>query len=100
MAVLVVVIEGHPKGSEIPLPMGEFLMGRDPEAQLRPSSRRVSRRHCVIERRADGVFLRDLGSTNGTFVNEKRIQDEVTLHDNDRIGVGPLLFECKFTDDD
>src|SRR5689334_13624983 len=62
-------------------------VGRTAPADVRPRSRRLSRRHARFERVADAVWVEDLGSTNGTFVNGERIVgrravvvgDEVTL---------------------
>lgn len=45
----------------------------------------VSRQHAVIQRRNGQFFVTDLGSTNGTFVNEKRISGTVQLQDGDNI---------------
>lgn len=54
----------------------------------------VSRRHAVLEVRGREVRLRDLGSTNGTFVNERRITRPISLAPGDRVDIGPfgLLF--------
>jgi len=47
----------------------DAVVGRGTKAGLRISSRRVSRSHCALQIRSDAVFVRDLGSRNGTFVN-------------------------------
>jgi len=62
---------------------------------LRPSSPLISKRHCAILTRGIQVFLRDFASTNGTFVNEQKIEDERELENADRLAVGPLLFEVR-----
>jgi pSer/pThr/pTyr-binding forkhead associated (FHA) protein len=69
MKLSLVVAEGVHKGKAIPVPVAEFVIGRDPDCQLRPSSPAISKRHCAVHVRADKVFVHDLGSTNATFVN-------------------------------
>ena len=39
------------------------------------------------------AYIRDFGSTNGTFVNDEPVKDEVELHNNDQLKIGPLLFQ-------
>jgi EAL domain-containing protein (putative c-di-GMP-specific phosphodiesterase class I) len=59
-----------------------FIMGRGETADLRVPSTRVSREHAVITKQGRTYTLRDLGSTNGTFINGKRTT-EATLNDGD-----------------
>jgi pSer/pThr/pTyr-binding forkhead associated (FHA) protein len=89
---LIVKTPGKMLDKAIPVPGSQFLIGRDPQCQLRPSSPLVSNRHCALLVRGDRVFIRDLVSTNGTCVNDVRIDGEVELQSDDRILVGPLLF--------
>jgi pSer/pThr/pTyr-binding forkhead associated (FHA) protein len=51
----------------------------------------VSRQHAVIQRRNGQFFVTDLGSTNGTFVNEKRISGTVQLQDGDNIRYADVI---------
>lgn len=95
MKVRLVVVKGRPEGMEIPLPMPQFLIGRDPQCNLRPSSESISKLHCGILQRKDGVFVRDLKSTNGTFVNNDRVDGEVPVKDGDLLRVGPLVLAIK-----
>jgi hypothetical protein len=59
-----------------------FIMGRGETADLRVPSTRVSREHAVITKQGRTFTLRDLGSTNGTFINGKRTT-EAPLNDGD-----------------
>src|SRR5260370_42034979 len=52
----------------------------------------VSRQHCQFILRDGKVFLQDLESYNGTFVNGRRISRPVPVHPGDELGVGPLCF--------
>lgn len=92
MKVWLVVTDGPHKGKEIPIKLSQFIIGRDPQCQLRPASSMISRRHCAILVRQGKVFLRDFGSTNGTLVNDKRVEGEIELHHQDRIKIDPLNF--------
>lgn len=62
-------------------------IGRDPENDIVLDDRRVSRRHAEIRLRLGRYTLYDLQSTNGTFVNDRRVA-EVVLSDGDRIAIG------------
>ena len=71
----------------------KFLIGREQDCHLRPNSELVSRHHCVFAVDDFSVHVSDLGSTNGTFVNDQRVRGEVLLNSGDRIRVGKLDFE-------
>ncbi|MEX2185329.1 MAG: EAL domain-containing protein [Pirellulales bacterium] len=68
-----------------------FTIGRQEAADHSINSTRVSREHCRISRSSKGFKIRDLGSTNGTYVNGERI-DEVPLHDGDLVSVADMEF--------
>lgn len=86
-------ISGKYQGGEFPLPAtGEVVIGRSSELDMVLVEDMVSRRHAKITC-ADGVVsIRDLGSTNGTFVNGEKIK-EATLHEGDRILVGTSIIK-------
>ena len=86
------VVGGKHHGKVIPLHKGKFLVGREQDCQLRPNSELVSRHHCVFTMDDYTVRLRDLGSTNGTFVNNERISGQVMLKLGDRVHIGKLDF--------
>jgi pSer/pThr/pTyr-binding forkhead associated (FHA) protein len=66
-------------------------IGRNTECSLQIPLGMVSRRHCEIRVKDGNVIVRDLGSSNGTYVNDKRIQ-EFKLHGGDTLKIGPVIF--------
>lgn len=89
------VIGGAQDGQVIRLKPGKFLIGREPDCHLRPKSELVSRHHCAFTADEFALRLRDLGSTNGTFVNDERIRGQVLLANGDRVRAGNLEFEVQ-----
>jgi len=89
---LVVLSEGKANGQAIPVTLSQFVIGRDPQCQLRPASAVISKRHCAVLQRGGRAFLRDFDSTNGTFVNEEPVKGERELKTGDEVKVGPLTF--------
>lgn len=89
---LIVTATGPNHGKAIPIAGAKFLIGRDPQCNLRPASQAVSKQHCAILVRNGTVFVQDLSSTNGTVVNEVPVQGEQPVKDGDRLKVGPLEF--------
>ncbi|MEI2742029.1 MAG: sigma 54-interacting transcriptional regulator [Candidatus Competibacter sp.] len=69
------VISGPDSGQEARLGLPSVRIGTAPDNDLVLSDRAVSRRHAEIRMTSDGLLLRDLGSTNGTFINDVRITE-------------------------
>jgi len=92
MKLKLVVLAGAKEGLEIPLKKEKFLIGRAKECALRAGSEAISRQHCAISRTETGYTVKDLGSRNGTHVNDQRITSEVPLVAGNELRVGPLKF--------
>jgi FHA domain len=73
---------------DLEIPIGEFVIGRTPECQLSIDDPLVSRKHALLLVQRTGVYLHDIGSRNGVFVNGRRVTDPVPLRDGDVIKVG------------
>jgi serine/threonine-protein kinase len=74
-----------------------FLIGRSPDAHLcLPNDRYFSRHHCLLEMNPPHSYLRDLHSTNGTFLNGHRVKD-ASLNNGDRIQCGETILEVEVT---
>jgi DNA-binding winged helix-turn-helix (wHTH) protein len=69
---------------------GEHLLGRDPDLELFLDSPGVSRRHALIRIAGDEATVEDLGSKNGTFVADRRLESPTQLVDGDLIRVGSV----------
>ncbi|HMP78441.1 MAG TPA: FHA domain-containing protein [Pirellulaceae bacterium] len=93
MRVKLKVIGGKNDGKEIKILVPEFVIGRGEEAQLRPNSDLVSRRHCAIRISNGTVTIEDLGSRNGTFINGERLTAQHSAVSGDVLRVGQLQFE-------
>jgi adenylate cyclase len=79
-------------GKVVAIP-GSISLGRSTSNTIVLASEKVSRRHAIINAQNQGEFwLVDLGSSNGTYVNDRRINLPVKLKDQDRVAIGRHLF--------
>ncbi|MFO7572003.1 MAG: DUF3662 and FHA domain-containing protein [Gaiellaceae bacterium] len=76
-------------GKSRPISKPEVTLGRSREADLRVADANVSRKHATVRREGSAFWILDLGSTNGTLVNGKRISRQ-QLEDGDRITLGAI----------
>jgi pSer/pThr/pTyr-binding forkhead associated (FHA) protein len=97
MNIALVVASGAHQGKQIPMLGAQFVIGRDEGCNLRPASPAISKKHCAILVKTGRVYIKDLGSTNGTFVNDNVITEEQELLPGDRVKVGPLEFTLQLT---
>src|SRR5919106_5959578 len=84
------VLQGPDKGRRFELPDQAALVGRESRA-LPLSDNTVSRRHAELVPGDDGWVLRDLGSSNGTYINGRRVTNRYQLKLGDQIRVGRTL---------
>jgi len=73
-----------------------FVIGRRPGVNMQVASVRVSGRHAEILRVGDHLLIRDLGSTNGTFVNRRRVRQPTPIGDGDHIEIADLEFRLEY----
>jgi pSer/pThr/pTyr-binding forkhead associated (FHA) protein len=90
---LVVMNPGKTAGHAIPITLPQFIIGRDPQCNLRPASPVISKRHCAILVKNGKVTVRDFDSTNGTFIDDAPVKGEVPLNHDNILKVGPLTFK-------
>lgn len=88
------VFDGHDNDC-VRVGESHFLIGRSDACQLRPVSPLVSRRHCEIIVDHRHVTVRDLASTNGTFVNFQRVKGTQELYTGDVLNIGLAFYEVQ-----
>jgi hypothetical protein len=81
-------------GRSVPLTQPEVTIGRLPECDVVVEDPGASRQHARVRRTDGGFVLVDLGSTNGTLVNDVAIQEHV-LENGDRITIGETILEFR-----
>lgn len=91
MEVSLVMFKADGARREFPLTGSRTIVGRASTSDLRIPLSSVSRQHCEFRIEGDDVFLRDLGSSNGTYHNNSRIQ-EVEVDAGDEVVIGPVVF--------
>lgn len=91
MDVRLVMFKESGERKEFPLGEGMTLIGRQEDCDLRIPLGEISRRHAQIIIHEGTVTLRDLGSSNGTYVNNQRITEQ-ELNPGDHVVLGPVVF--------
>lgn len=91
MQVSLVMFKADGTRRDFPVTKARFVIGRTTVCDLRIPLASVSRQHCEIRVEGSKVYLRDLGSSNGTQHNSVRVQ-EVTLKPGDEIAIGSVVF--------
>ena len=86
----------HSESAHVKLHDGENLVGRDLPIDIWLDSGGVSRKHARVLVEGTSAWVEDLGSKNGTFVNEQRVSGPTPVVHGDRIRIGPLLFTFHF----
>lgn len=76
----------------------DTVIGRSTECGLRIASNEVSRQHCKICLSEDGVTVRDLGSSNGTFINGYQLEQETDyeIAPDSELSIGGIKFIVRF----
>ena len=93
---LLTVVSGPMQGASFRLRPGLRRIGRENGVDVLLDDPKVSRRHATVELVGGRVLLADSGSTNGTWLNDRRVSGLTELRDGDRIRVGHV--ELRFFD--
>ncbi len=90
-----IIIRGHPQGQRFSLSKPEMFIGRDPSVEICLSDSGVSRKHARVFRKAALVYIEDLGSSNGTVINGRRIaaNDPYRLAKEDMVRMGNWILK-------
>ena len=90
-----IIIRGTPQGHRYFLTQAEMTLGRDAAADITVSDQVISRKHAKVTKEGGKVFITDLGSSNGSFINDKKIEPgkAVALAKEDMIKLGNSIFK-------
>jgi diguanylate cyclase (GGDEF)-like protein len=87
-----VVIYGLDLGRKYNVDRPSIVIGRSSKADIQIDQEAVSRNHCKLINTGKSIMLRDLGSTNGTYINDEQV-DEYVLRDGDLVKIGRCIFK-------
>ncbi|MCA9552387.1 MAG: GGDEF domain-containing protein [Myxococcales bacterium] len=87
-----VTIYGRDLGKQYPLSKEEIVIGRGADNDIVLDMDNVSRRHAKVINRKEGFFLEDLGSTNGSYVNDEEVRNRM-LKNGDLIKIGGAILK-------
>ena len=90
---MLVVVNGQYKGLVIELDKESMSCGRAPENEIFFPIDQLSRKHFLISYNKDGHFIQDTNSTNGTFLNNNKLEVETLLVENDLICIGSVCMK-------
>jgi len=86
------VIKGFNKGEVFPLDEDEVIIGRGEDNDIVLNIAEISRTHSALTRGEEGYIIKDLDSTNGTFVDKKKIGEKYLLKSGDTIMLGDAIY--------
>lgn len=89
--------DGAALGSDIAVHGKRFVIGSGSDCHMRCPSTAISESHCEIISQENGIFVRDLRSESGTFVNGERITSQRLISNGDHLRIGKLEFEVVIT---
>lgn len=101
MSARLVIRSGLNSEQVFELGVSSMIMGRDPTNAIVINNPEISRQHTRIIPQGQGYLVEDLGSTNGTYVNGRRLMTATLLQDGDIVSLGEIVilnFEANHTD--
>src|SRR4051794_8016548 len=90
----VIVIFGGQEQKTYPLDKAELVVGREPTCDIPIDNLGISRQHCAFKTRGDAFVVADMNSSNGTFVNGKKITEHF-LNNDDEVVIGKYTLKFK-----
>ena len=94
MSATVTVIFGGQEQKTIPLDKPKLVVGREPTCEIHIDNLGISRQHCAFAARGEAFVVQDMGSSNGTFVNGRKITEHF-LNDADEVVIGKYTLKFK-----
>ena len=98
MPYQLVVVRGRAATQALKLGNGVTTVGRQEDCQLRIRSSQVSRKHCQLFEKKGLLIVKDLGSSNGTLVNGKKVDDQCVLEPGDELTIGAVKLKVEKVD--
>ncbi len=86
------IVEGGEAGRQVPL-TGAVDIGREPSLTLALDDTQISRRHARVSIQNNQAVVEDLGSTNGTYLNDRRLSGPMVMNRGDRLRVGKTVLQ-------
>jgi pSer/pThr/pTyr-binding forkhead associated (FHA) protein len=94
------IAAGDGETRAVPIAQDKLVLGRSTEADIQLNDPLISRRHCVIERREEGMFARNVSATNPLIVNgDPRVECRLYSGDRIRVGTYSIVFVSNLPDD-
>ena len=94
-----VVIYGQEMGRRVHVTAEPLIIGRSPKCEIQVDQESVSRNHCRIRFEGGEFLVRDLGSTNGTYLNDNLVHEDGRLRHGDQLKVGRTILKFIVGDD-
>lgn len=92
MNVCLVIFRESGQRRDFPMQRGTLTIGRKDDCDVRVPLAEVSRHHARISIKGEQVVIADLGSANGTYLNNRKIKEESVLNPGDHVVIGPVVF--------
>jgi predicted component of type VI protein secretion system len=95
---LVVLTAGRWRGQSILVKRFPVLIGQEPGCHLRLTASLIGDRHCALWSQGGKIYVRDLTSASGTFLNGQRITEDTPISHSDCLRIGPVEFDVRMED--
>jgi pSer/pThr/pTyr-binding forkhead associated (FHA) protein len=89
------VEKGPGQGQLVTIRQGPLMVGRASISDLRLQDPSISRRHAQLTRLGERLYIKDLGSQNGTFVNKRKVAAELEIFAGDELGIGTAVIKLR-----
>src|SRR5437764_3919791 len=94
MMASVTVVFGGKEEKTYPLDKSRLVVGREPKCDIQIDNLGISREHCAFSQRGEAFLVQDLNSSNGTYVNGRKITEHFLNHD-DEIVIGKYMLKFR-----
>ncbi len=92
MDVKLIMFKSNGQRKDFPITGQKVIFGRAEDCDLRVPLLSVSRHHCQMTLTDEDIKVEDMGSSNGTYVNNERVTEQTVVSAGDRLVIGPIMF--------